>query len=76
MPWPTNTTFEVDRMSPRLSSGYCRNVASCEAPITVFSPRSPTGCEPAAKYDAGVLTVRVAGAHKRAEAQRIAIESK
>jgi HSP20 family protein len=29
-----------------------------------------------ASYDAGVLTVRVTGAHKGAEAQRIAIESK
>ena len=29
-----------------------------------------------ASYDAGVLTVRVAGAHKGAQAQRIAIESK
>jgi HSP20 family protein len=29
-----------------------------------------------ASYDAGVLTVRVCGAHKGAEAQRIAIESK
>ena len=29
-----------------------------------------------ASYDAGVLTVRVAGAHKGAEAQQIAIESK
>jgi len=29
-----------------------------------------------ASYDAGVLTVRVAGAHKGAEAQRIAIESR
>jgi HSP20 family protein len=29
-----------------------------------------------ASYDAGVLTVRVAGAHKGVEAQRIAIESK
>jgi HSP20 family protein len=29
-----------------------------------------------ASYDAGVLTVRVAGAHKGAEAHRIAIESK
>ncbi len=29
-----------------------------------------------ASYDAGVLTVRVAGAHTGAEAQRIAIESK
>jgi HSP20 family protein len=29
-----------------------------------------------ASYDAGVLTVRVSGAHKGAEAQRIAIESK
>jgi HSP20 family protein len=29
-----------------------------------------------ASYDAGVLTVRVAGANKGAEAQRIAIESK
>ncbi|BBZ20251.1 Hsp20/alpha crystallin family protein [Mycolicibacterium gadium] len=29
-----------------------------------------------AAYDAGVLTVRVAGAHRGAEAQRIAIESK
>jgi HSP20 family protein len=29
-----------------------------------------------ASYDAGVLTVRVAGAHKGAEAARIAIESK
>jgi HSP20 family protein len=29
-----------------------------------------------ASYDAGVLTVRVSGAHKGAEAQRIAIETK
>jgi len=29
-----------------------------------------------ASYEAGVLTVRVAGAHKGAEAQRIAIDSK
>ena len=29
-----------------------------------------------ASYDAGVLTVRVAGAHKGTEAQRIAIESR
>lgn len=29
-----------------------------------------------ASYDAGMLTVRVAGAHKGAEAQRIAIESR
>ena len=29
-----------------------------------------------ASYDAGVLTVRIAGAHKGAEAHRIAIESK
>jgi HSP20 family protein len=29
-----------------------------------------------ASYDAGVLTVRVAGAHKSTEAQRIAIESR
>ena len=29
-----------------------------------------------ASYDAGVLTVRVAGAHQGAQAQRIAIESK
>jgi HSP20 family protein len=29
-----------------------------------------------ASYDAGVLTVRISGAHKGAEAQRIAIESK
>lgn len=29
-----------------------------------------------ASYDAGVLTVRVAGVHKGAEAQRIAIETK
>ncbi|ORB62427.1 Hsp20/alpha crystallin family protein [Mycolicibacterium tusciae] len=29
-----------------------------------------------ASYDAGVLTVRVAGAHRGAQAQRIAIESK
>jgi HSP20 family protein len=29
-----------------------------------------------ASYDAGVLTVRVAGAHRGAEAQRIAIEGK
>jgi len=29
-----------------------------------------------ASYDAGVLTVRVSGAHKGAEAQRIEIESK
>jgi HSP20 family protein len=29
-----------------------------------------------ASYDAGVLTIRIAGAHKGAEAQRIAIESK
>jgi HSP20 family protein len=29
-----------------------------------------------ASYDAGVLTIRIAGAHKGADAQRIAIESK
>ncbi|MDZ4234353.1 MAG: Hsp20/alpha crystallin family protein, partial [Dietzia sp.] len=35
-----------------------------------------TGDAVSAGYDAGVLTVRVAGAHKGAEAQPIAIESK
>ena len=45
MPWPTTTTFLEDCMSPRLSSRYCRNVASCEAAITVCSPWSISRCE-------------------------------
>lgn len=39
-------------------------------------PAHVTGEAISASYDAGVLTVRVAGAHRSAEAQRIAIESK
>ncbi|CAA0103732.1 Alpha-crystallin [Mycolicibacterium vanbaalenii] len=39
-------------------------------------PAHVTGDAVSAAYDAGVLTVRVAGAHKGAEAQRIAIESR
>jgi HSP20 family protein len=39
-------------------------------------PAHVTGDAISASYDKGVLTVRVAGAHKGAEAQRIAIESK
>lgn len=39
-------------------------------------PTHVTGDAISASYDAGVLTVRVAGAHKGAETQRIAIESK
>jgi HSP20 family protein len=39
-------------------------------------PTHVTGEAISASYDKGVLTVRVAGAHKGAEAQRIAIESK
>lgn len=39
-------------------------------------PAHVTGEAITATYDAGVLTVRVAGAHKGAEAQRIAIETK
>jgi HSP20 family protein len=39
-------------------------------------PTHVTGESISASYDAGVLTVRVAGAYKGAEAQRIAIESK
>ena len=39
-------------------------------------PAHVTGDAITASYDSGVLTVRVAGAHKGAEAQRIAIESK
>jgi HSP20 family molecular chaperone IbpA len=39
-------------------------------------PTLVTGESISASYDAGVLTVRVAGAYKGAEAQRIAIESK
>ncbi len=39
-------------------------------------PAHVTGDAVSAAYDAGVLTVRVAGAHKGSEAQRIAIESK
>ncbi|AFM15079.1 molecular chaperone (small heat shock protein) [Mycolicibacterium chubuense NBB4] len=39
-------------------------------------PAHVTGDAVSASYDAGVLTVRVAGAHKGAEAQRIAIDSK
>src|ERR1700738_3558021 len=46
MPCPTTTTFDVDRMPPRLSSGYCRDVALCEAPITVCSPLPALRCEP------------------------------
>ena len=39
-------------------------------------PTHVAGESISASYDAGVLTVRVAGAYKGAEAQRIAIESK
>jgi HSP20 family protein len=39
-------------------------------------PEHVTSDAISASYDAGVLTVRVAGAHKGAEAQSIAIESK
>ena len=39
-------------------------------------PTHVTGDAISASYDAGVLTVRVAGAYKGAEAQRIAIETK
>lgn len=39
-------------------------------------PAHVTGEAISAAYEAGVLTVRVAGAHKGAEAQRISIESK
>ena len=39
-------------------------------------PAHVTSESVSASYDAGVLTVRVAGAHKGADAQRIAIESK
>lgn len=39
-------------------------------------PTHVTGEAVSAGYDAGVLTVRVAGAHKGAEPHRIAIESK
>ena len=39
-------------------------------------PAHVTGDAVSAGYDAGVLTVRVAGAHKGPQAQRIAIESK
>ncbi|KUI02895.1 Hsp20/alpha crystallin family protein [Mycobacterium sp. IS-3022] len=39
-------------------------------------PAHVTGDAISASYDAGVLTVRVAGAHKGAETQRIAIENK
>ncbi|GAB3229279.1 Hsp20/alpha crystallin family protein [Mycolicibacterium hippocampi] len=39
-------------------------------------PAHVTGEAVSAGYDAGVLTVRVAGAHKGAEPQRIAIDSK
>ena len=39
-------------------------------------PAHVAGDAISASYDAGVLTVRVAGAHKGAEAQRIEIESR
>lgn len=39
-------------------------------------PANVTSDAISASYDAGMLTVRVAGAHKGAEAQRIAIESR
>ncbi|MGE2833182.1 Hsp20/alpha crystallin family protein [Mycobacterium sp. SMC-4] len=39
-------------------------------------PAHVTGDAVSATYDAGVLTVRVAGAHRNAQAQRIAIEAK
>jgi HSP20 family molecular chaperone IbpA len=39
-------------------------------------PAHVTGEAISASYDAGVLTVRVAGAYKGSAAQRIAIESK
>lgn len=39
-------------------------------------PAHVTGDAVSAAYDAGVLTVRVAGAHKSSEARRIAIDTK
>lgn len=39
-------------------------------------PAHVTGEDISAAYEAGVLTVRVAGAHKGAQARRIAIESR
>lgn len=39
-------------------------------------PSHVTGDAVSATYDAGVLTVRVAGAHRNAQARRIAIEAK
>lgn len=39
-------------------------------------PSHVTGDAVSATYDAGVLTVRVAGAHRNAQTQRIAIEAK
>ncbi|WP_275571820.1 Hsp20/alpha crystallin family protein [Mycolicibacterium vanbaalenii] len=39
-------------------------------------PAHVTGEAVSASYDAGVLTVRVAGAHRGAEAHRVAIESR
>ncbi|UXA18389.1 Hsp20/alpha crystallin family protein [Mycobacterium sp. SMC-4] len=39
-------------------------------------PSHVTGDAVSAAYDTGVLTVRVAGAHRGAQAQRIAIEAK
>jgi HSP20 family protein len=47
-----------------------------DAVVRVELPAHVTGEAISASYDKGVLTVRVAGAHKGAEAQRIAIENK
>ena len=45
-------------------------------PAVVQAACAVTSDPISASYDAGVLTVLVAGAHKGTEAQRIAIESK
>ncbi|BBY44669.1 Hsp20/alpha crystallin family protein [Mycolicibacterium celeriflavum] len=61
---------------PAHDARYVREVRYGSFRRSFKLPAHVTGEAISASYDAGVLTVRVAGAHKGAESQRIAIESK
>jgi HSP20 family protein len=61
---------------PAKDVGYVREVRYGSFRRSFKLPSHVTSEAISASYDKGVLTVRVSGAHKGAEAQRIAIESK
>jgi len=63
------------RLKPGLAAVQCA-AAEDSFRRSFKLPSHVTGEAISASYDKGVLTVRVAGAHKGAEAQRISIESK